>query len=168
MESFKFFEASFETTPNEIFHLIEAVCPGFPKSIVVEASTLTLTNVNHLVQLLETKCNFRPLFRNIAFLILYDEWLKIIEEFFRNDGKGMFLSSSKLKTKLEEYSRNLPLSIYQPPLQAIQAAIEVELSTSHSRSYDKEISYDNFKKNLFSNAMVLNELERISSFPQFC
>lgn len=176
MESFKSLnnQPSSEITPNEIYYLIEQLCPGFPKSIVLEAAMLTVNNVNHIAALVETKCRFDDIFRNISCFILYDEWLKLLEEYFRNDGKGMFLSIMKLKIKLEEIYRNLSTAIYQPSFTSSITAVDSDggpttpTSSSLARSHDREISFDQFKKNLFRSRGVASELALIARLPHNC
>jgi hypothetical protein len=168
LESLKGFEEQPEITPNELFHLIESLCPGFPRSIVLEAAMLSVTNINHIAQLVDTKCSFLTLFRFVACFVLYDEWIKVIEECFRNDGKGMFLQCIKLKSKIEDYYRNLPMSINQPPLAAILAASEADAFSTSKSAYDKEVSFDAFKKNLFNSPLIITELEIIAQLPLHC
>jgi hypothetical protein len=166
-ESFKGFDDNYEITPNELFTCIEIVCPGFPKSIVLEAAMLTVSNINHLATLVDTKCIFIMLFRNVACYILYDEWIKSVEETFRNDGKGMFLATQKLKMKLEDFHRHLSPSVYQPLLSAVLMASEGESSSSVRPQYsdNREISFDAFKKSLFKSSAVITELEILSHLP---
>lgn len=161
-ESFKGFDDQSEISPNEIYHFIESISPGFPKSVVLEAAMLVVSNINHIATLVDIKCSFELLFRNISCFILYDEWLKLIEEAFRSDGKGMFLSIARLKLKLEEFYQVLPLSIYQPPWTAIQTVLEI------SAQNEKDLSFDHFKKRLFQNPAVAMELEAIAQYPNSC
>lgn len=90
--------------------------------------------------------------------MLFDEWLKITEEFFRNEGRAMSLPSNKIRSQLEDFNKNLPKSLYKPPLSAIFMALE-------GVGVGGELSFDRLRKNLFVAAPIANELVLLSSYP---
>jgi hypothetical protein len=80
----------------------------------------------------------------------------------------MFLTVARLKSKADEFSRALPLTIHQPPLSSVTSTIETILGETgkpiSTLFESKEIHFDTFKKNLFCSDGVLAELESISNY----
>jgi hypothetical protein len=137
-------------TSADMLIFIESIVPNFPPSIVLEAALLVdqigSTSPRYL---------FRVLLTVIQFLVLYDEWLKRIDAFFRDESAMNFISSHRLRSKLEELdSIILPLpTMCRPSIAHLQVAL-IEL---YSQCGD-ELSFEIFKKALVYNQAIISEM----------
>lgn len=158
LDAFKEFSANHDTTCNDFFYLIEPLCPGFPKSLVFQAC-LTLPSVSGDNK--ESKYNIFALVQIISCQILFDEWLKLVEEYFRNENSRHTISVNKAKSVIDEFQRNLPMSILQPRLSTLLAILD----SQECELYTGELNYDDFKMLIFSHGLMGKEIQMVISYP---
>eukprot|EP01039_Chlorochromonas_danica_P000092 gene91-99_t len=154
------FEADMEVTSSEIHLIIESICPDFPRSLLTDA-VLTATDQYSLNSLRsERKFPITDLGRAVICHILYDEWIKAIEEYFRMEGKGYVLSITKIRGRCEQCYYNLPLALPQPPLAALHLVLD------EAARQGADISFEQFKKATFGSSAVQCELRLLANYPQ--
>lgn len=157
LDAFKEFNPKHETTSNDFFYLIEPLCPGFPKSFVFEAC-LSLPSISGDGK--ESKYNIFALIQIISCQILFDEWLKLLDEYFRNENNKSGISLNKAKSVVDEFQRNLPISILQPRWTTLFGIMD-SLDSVHTT----EINFDDFKKLVFSHDLMGKEIQMLVNYP---
>jgi hypothetical protein len=161
MEALKGFDYQQEMSPSEFHFLIEALCPGFPKSLILHAATSTDEHLKGVLLSSDSKYKLASLCRAVYCHILYDEWLKVVEELFKNDGgKNHIMESGKIKSAMEDFNRNLPKSLHQPSLSAINNVLYMHDSVGRG---SHEMSFDKFRREVFSNVSINAELTVIAN-----
>jgi hypothetical protein len=160
LNSLKGFNANYEMSSSELYLLIEMLCPDFPKALLTEAA-LTLAEQATPVASLgeESKYAINVLSKAVVCNILYNEWLKAMEEGFRLEGKGFTLSVAKIKARCDLCYRGLPISCPQPSIAALQC-IQEEASKSSA-----DMSFARLKKAVFSSDAVTCELRLLADYP---
>lgn len=93
--------------------------------------------------------------------VLYEEWLKLMEEMYRNEGRNMILSIQRVRQKSEDFQRTLIRSIYQPPLCAVHSTLD---SYEGARN-GGEISFERFKRGVIAHDAVAAELNMLANYP---
>lgn len=160
MDSFKGFDSFSEITVTELHFLVEAVCPGFPKSLILQAATSTSEYLRGSSISLDTKYPLLSIVRGLYCHILFEDWLKVVDEFFREEGgKLLSVNSQKIKTKMEQLYNSLATTVYQPPLAAILGAVE-----SVEAGKVIEITLDKFKRDVFTTPSMSAELLTIGKY----
>lgn len=162
IKAFQGFDDTYVLTINELHCLFETIIPGFPRTLMIEAAFMILDvdQRNKSTSIIEQKLRVKELLPIIYCYILYDEWLKFIEEVFRTDGKNQLIPWNRLRLQLQDSPRNLPSSIQQPPQEAITAFIEVNDSKGSN-----SVSLDDLKSFLFIYPSTIQELEMLESYP---
>lgn len=117
--------SSQDITVSDYFHLIETICPNFPKPYIIDISKLidktylnnNTNNINN--DIISSKYPFKQLSTAIYASIIYMDWIHIIKEFYHdefNKTKNIYINLIKIQTKLKEFYDYLPLNIIQPNL----------------------------------------------------
>jgi hypothetical protein len=104
------------------------------------------------------------LIRSLYYHVLYDEWLKYVESFFKSDGKNMLISISRLKIQMENLQRSsnkLTQTMYQPPYFALAATLDSYEGTRNGG----EISFHRFKSSVLWHDSVQAELQLLANSP---
>ena len=157
MEGMRGFDHLGEISPSELHFLVEALCPGFPKNLILQAAMSTHEHCKGMFFGADSKYPIESLCRCVYCHILYDEWLKVIEELFDHN-RGHAVEYVKIRTTVEDLSRKLPTSLHQPPI----SAFFIVMDEINSRNCD--VTFDSFKRELFSSVPVLLELGMIERF----
>jgi hypothetical protein len=164
MKSLEGFEESYEITPVELHLMLEGLYPGFPRSVVLESALTALGSYSTAIVINEVKIPILTLARSVCFHVLYEEWLKVVEEVFKDEGRAMGLGATRLRTKAEDLLRTLPRSMYLPPLAAILGAID-GIASADSSGSSSEVTFDKLKKGMCKHAACANELTLLACYP---
>lgn len=160
IKAFKNFPDNTELTAVEFFLLIESVVTSFPKSVVME-SLIGIENITPgSPNSVSSKYQFKDIALAVYTQILYDEWLKLMEEFFREENTLNFVSIYRIKAQMEEFHNNYSTTIFQPSIAAVNSAME---STTAATSPDGDMTYDQFRKCLFLSKAIAYELYSVVS-----
>jgi hypothetical protein len=125
LEASKGFTADYQITATDFFQIIEILTFNFPRSIVMDASLcidpISLNSVSEGGDGNSSNQNqnsssivkywFQQLSSSVHFYILYEEWMRGVEEFFRDECQGE-VSIYRLKTLFTEVT-SLP---FPPPI----------------------------------------------------
>jgi len=141
------FTESDTITSADMLIFIESLVPKFPRSIVMEAA-LSVDQIGSSTP----RYLFRELATVVQFLVLYDEWLKLINDFFKDESAMNFISSHRLRSKLEEID-STPMPMCRPSISHLQ----IVLSELYTQCGD-ELSFEIFKKELVHNNMIITEM----------
>jgi hypothetical protein len=162
MDSFSGFADGTDISSSDFFSLVESVSPGFPKSIVLEVSQCLKPDQE--TDGSETVHVFKYLSSGVYCCVLYDEWLKLIADYYADESSVNSMNALKLKSKLEDFHCGLSPSINQPPLSVIYNVLESATPSSSgtgTSSYLVEITLDHFRRTLFLSEAVRNEIQRL-------
>ncbi|RYH13682.1 hypothetical protein EON65_35045 [archaeon] len=159
LSAIKGFDDGYEVTTNELYIIIETICLDFPKGLLMDAMLTTTEQYNNNTFSPDNKYPIATLARALICHILYDEWLKALEETFRNDGKAFTLSGTRIRSRCEQCYRNLPKFCPQPPYAATQTVYD-EASKNGG-----ELSFERFKKTVFNSEAVQTEIRLLSNYP---
>lgn len=155
----KGFPEDTELTSNELFLVIETLCPDFPRNLLTEAVLTAAEQYNSSTLSSDYKFPMRTLSRSIMCHILYDEWLKALEESFRSEGRGFSMPLSKINSRCEQCQRNLPPSCPQPLWAAVQGVFD---ETGRNST---EMSFERFKRAVFGSEATQCELKLLTNYP---
>lgn len=164
MESFMGMPESMEISTADFFSLIETLSANFPKSIVLDVS----------------QCIQRPVegdgsntvhhFKSIAFAvycyILYEDWLRLIAEYFAEESSTNSMNILKFKAKIEEFYVSISPSVMQPPLELVYSVLDASNPSnfaSGTSSYLTELSFDQFRKTLFLSDIMRENIRNLQS-----
>lgn len=140
------FPDRYELSISEFHHLIETICPNFPKKMVLDAS-LPLTKVSGAMNdnnNNKDSCYYLEEFLvSLNAIILYGEWLKMIEEFFVEEASIRVIPVNKLTAKIHKFNSNFSKAFTLPPIQVLLAII------NEMPQFKKgEIAFNEFRTNL--------------------
>jgi hypothetical protein len=141
------FPSSFSITAIDFFYLIESISPNFPRSLIMEAA-FSIDNLSASDSVV--KYPIKQLAHAVYCYILYHEWLKIIEEFFREVSSLCQCDVLRVRDALRDFESSLPKSICRPPLETLLVTLEKN-GVQHRQ---KEMSYDLFHKMLLNDPLV--------------
>lgn len=155
IQSFSGFEDLYDITSNDFFILVETLSPGFPKSLILEVSqTLQRSNTQDGG---ETKHQFKNISIGLYCYLLYEDWLRLVTEYFVEESSGTSLNALKLKSKLEDFHCSISPTLSQPPLEAIHTMLDsIHPSPTGISSYQLEISLEQFRKAFYSSEVIRN------------
>jgi hypothetical protein len=154
VEIFTGFNEKDELTTLDLFHMIETICPNFPRNIVMDASlAVEATSTDPTTK----KFYFGELSTAVYLHIIYDEWLKLMEIFFKEENTLGIATSSRLKFQVLEFSTSFSLSFFQPPSDLVN--IVVDSITLYNNTND--IKFDDFRRAFCSNNTIASELRRL-------
>lgn len=148
------FSTAEEFTLSEYQQLIELVCPDFPKHIVLEAAHAIDSKSATSAKV--AKFTHYDLRIAVFGQIIFEEWLKQIEKFFREMSSSSSHTSTRLRGHIVECRRLLPITIEQPTVAVIDGIMS-EAFSSHSM----EISYDDFRRAMFSNSFFAAAVTKV-------
>ena len=106
IESFSGFADSDLISSIDMLQLIESIILKFPRSVVIEAA-LSIENAggdhshSSISAMSSVRFNFRELLSSICFHVVFEDWLKMVEKVFRDDGAMNCLSAYRVKESLE-------------------------------------------------------------------
>ena len=152
VESFSGFADFDLMTSVDMLQLIESIVSKFPRSIIMEAAL----SIDSASEITPVKFTFRDLSTAIYFLVLFDEWLKLVGDIFREEGAMNVLSTYRLKSKLEQIHSSSPSSLLRPPIISLNIAIDEILNQNAD-----EISFEVFKKAMIRNPAIVAEMFQI-------
>ena len=87
--------------------------------------------------------------------IIYDEWLKLMDQFIETHSMTIRLSQGKIKAQLEEFSKKMTASVAQPTVELAVGALS-ELS-----SHGSDISVHSFRRAIFISSAINAEIHDI-------
>lgn len=165
MEAFRGFDQDSEMSVSEFHFLVEALCIGFPKSLVLHAVTSTTEHSKGIALSSDSRYPISSLCRAVYCHILFDEWLKIVEDLFRAEGgKNQIIECGKLRSMMEDFHRKLPKALHQPPLSAIVYVLDAHSTGSRGH---QDVSLDKFRREVFFSAPISVELNTISNIEKY-
>jgi hypothetical protein len=144
------------------YTLVESISPGFPKSIVLEVSQCLKPDQESDGS--ETIHVFKYLSCGVYCCVLYEEWLKLIADYYADESSVHSMNALKLKSKLEDFHCGLSPSVCQPPLSVIHAVLDSATPSSSgtgTSSFLVEITLDHFRRTLFLSETVRSEVQRL-------
>ena len=160
IKAFKNFPDNTELTAVEFYLLIESIVSNFPKSIVMESLISIENTVPGSSNTVSSKFQFKDIAMAVYIQVLYDEWLKLMEEFFREENTLNFVSLYRIKAQMEDLQINYATTVFQPSLAAVHSAME---GTTAATSPDGDMTYDQFRKCLFVSKSFAYELYSVVS-----
>ena len=110
IESFSGFADNDLISSMDMLQLIESIILKFPRSVVMEAA-LSIENAggDHSFSSVSSSTSVRFYFRDmssaICFHVLFEDWLKLVEKIFRDEGAMNCLSAYRVKESLDNVSR---------------------------------------------------------------
>ncbi len=143
----------------EMFLLIETISPNFPKSIVMDAVLSIEISMTNAANINTAKFQFKDLSMAVYCQIMYDEWLKLMEEFFREESSLNYVSVYRVKSQVEDFHNSLSSSFCRPSLTAVSNALDV----TSANSADGDITFVHFRKCVFSNKAVVHEIYALAA-----
>lgn len=158
MELFRTFPLNEELTAVEYQQIIEMICPDFPRQVVLEASysvkaTNTAEGSSSSSPKMALKYRHEDLRVALYFHIIYEEWLKRVEMHFREEGSLEYLNIFRVRTHLDEI-RSSPKCLFEhPPQNGIEEIITL-LSNAPGTVSGCDVTFDGFKKTIFSNKLI--------------
>lgn len=162
MDSLSGFTDGTDISSSDFYALVESISPGFPKSIVLEVSQCLKPDQESDGS--ETGHVFKHLSCGVYCCVLYEEWLKLIADYYADESSVHSMNALKLKSKLEDFHCGLSPSVNQPPLSVIHAVLESATPSSSgtgTSSYLVEITLDHFRRTLFLSAAMRIEIQRL-------
>lgn len=158
------YDESYQVAPSEFHAILDTLFPGFPWSLVLEA-VHAATGDTFTSSSGPSESNQRfsviVLSKILSFQILYEEWLKVIEDLFKGEGKTMVLNLHRLRTHMEDLQRNSGTTLFQPPFTAVVSVLD---SYESSRN-GGEISYQRFRSSVMTHDAVQAELNLLQIYP---
>jgi hypothetical protein len=103
IESFSGFADNDPISSMDMLQLIESITLKFPRSVVMEAA-LSIENAggeHSTSSSAAARFNFRDISSAICFHVLFEDWLKLVEHIFRDEGAMNCLSAYRVKESLE-------------------------------------------------------------------
>ena len=164
LDAFKGFPENMEITPFDMFNMIESFCPNFSRSLVLEVSQSLQRNLEDDGS--STKHMFKTLAQAVYCSILYDDWLRLISDYFAEETSTRSMNLLKLKAKIEDFYVSISPSIYQPPLEVSYAVLEASNPSSTgtgTSSYLVEVTLDQFRRTFLLSEAMREELRRLSA-----
>lgn len=151
------FDGEAETTPSELHFLLEALCPALPKSLVLQAAATTIEHWQGTRLSADSPYALSSLSRAVQCHLLFDEWLKLVNELFHDDkNKPIAVEVSVLRQQVEDFHDRFK-AIQQPPLSAMLSA----LSTDESAA--KTVIFEKFCFDVFMSREVSAALDEIKA-----
>lgn len=156
MEAFQGF-VDMTVSAIDFFHMIESLSPNFPKSIVME-TVEALTDNKIVDDESNATFEFRILSNAVYCRIIYDEWLKLMDEFFQSQKNNPYhhyhTSTAKVKTQVDEFCTSVSLLVKQPPPEMVHAVLrDMEQAVPPI-----ELSAETFRKAIFTSPGIATEL----------
>lgn len=164
IEAFKGFPESMEVTSFEFLNMLESLCPNFPKSVVLDASQSLQRNIDEDGS--STKHSFKAISQAVFGCILYDDWLKLISDFYAEETSTNSMNMLKLKSKIEEFYISISPSVCQPMLEISYSVLDASHPSSSgagTSSYLVEVTLDQFRKTFLLSDSVRGELLKLAS-----
>ena len=160
IKSFSGFTDGTELSSTDFYSLIETICPNFPKQIILDVSQCIKFDPEGDGS--DTVHVFRYLSSGVYCCILYEDWLKLVSDFFADESSINSMNALKLKSKLEEFHCTISPSICQPPLAVLQSVMEsaTPSGASGTSSYLIEVSLDLLRRTLFLSTAVQKEIQK--------
>lgn len=158
-DAFKGFKGSSELTAMEFYHMIETICPNFPKSIVLEAVMCVRAVPSSLTSAVATKYRMDNISTAVYFNILWSEWLHMMEDYFAAEATMGVIDRSKVQEKIQENLLSFPTSLSQPPSIAVLSA----LSDASDQMLDGALSLDLFRSILYASSIIAAEIVNCTS-----
>lgn len=150
-ESFSSISDDEEITSADYQQLVDVICPDMPRHIIYEAAYAVEPANQSTSQ--TTKYLHKNLRIAVFFHIVYEEWLKMTENFFREEGVSGSANIAKLKLFLDHARVSISPHIDHPPKLAID-------SIGQGASTATEMTFDGLRRLLFKNPLVAAELYR--------
>lgn len=164
MDSFKGLPDTLELTSTDFFSLVEALSANFPKAIVLEASQCLQRNAEGDGS--STVHSFKSIAYAVYCSILYEDWLRLVAEYFAEESSTNSMNILKFKAKIEEFHSSISPSIMQPPLEIVYSVLDASNpsnSASGTSSYLMELSLDQFRKTMFLSDVMREDVQNLSS-----
>jgi hypothetical protein len=162
IETFKGFPVDAELTAVEFFCMVETIIPNFPKSIVLEAAMcvkpVEVGSYGSTTKYLTGKLSIA-----VYFHIIFEEWIKMMEDFFREETTLNVVNIIKVKNQIKEFSITFPVSVSQPSLHCVMSSLDAASSDWSCG----EISFDDFKACLFASDLIAADIINIVSSTLF-
>jgi len=172
VHSFQGFSEDTPLTALDFFHLVEAMSPNFPKSLVLEVSQLI-----EIAAFGSGGTSASYAFRNISLgvycYILYEDWLKLMGDYFAEEGNVHGINVKKLEAKVKQFHSSISPSVSQPSLELIYSVIQdVCPSSSYSGTTSRtgttsiesgslmEMTYEQFRRALFKSSILRSEINQ--------
>jgi len=153
LESFSSLSDDEDLTPADYQQLVDVICPDMPRHIIYEAAYAVETS--SAPNSTTNKYSHKKLRLAIFFHIVYEDWLKLVENFCRDEGSSGAVHVNKLKLFLEHARVSISPYIDHPPKAALEATFQ-----SVTKSHNSEITYDGMRRNLFKSPIIEEELTR--------
>lgn len=158
MHAFDGFSCRCKLTSVDFYHLIEAICPNYPKNDIIDivnildytvyfANTTVLSSAGMTSNLDTTSIyDASYLLMALCVSIVFSDWIRLIIECYQQDIAKLKMSHIqiiKFKSRIEEFSVVLSPTIRQPPMRAVAAIFdELLIACSSSRSSYRGASTD--------------------------
>ena len=154
VDAFKGFEDSSELTAMEFYHMIQTICPNFPKSIVLEAVLCVRALPSSITSPGATKYRIDKISTAVYFNILWSEWLRMMEDYFAAEATMGTLDRVKVLNKIKENVLAFPTSLSQPSSNSVISA----LSDASDQMLDGAMSLNLFRSILYASSTIAREI----------
>ena len=164
MESFKGMPDTLELTSADFFSLVEALSANFPKSVVLDASQCLQRSAEGDGS--NTAHTFKIISYAVYCSILYEDWMRLVAEYFAEESSTNSMNILKLKAKIEEFHVSISPSVLQPALEIVYAVLDASNpsnSASGTSSYLTELSLDQFRKTMFLSDIMREDIRNLYS-----
>jgi len=173
IQAFSEFSDKQELTIFEAYHLLHLICPDFPRSLIEDAVAPFTSSIQSRTSsyLQNLAYSLKSIQIAIFFHVLYEEWLKIVENYFQS-GHSTILDVTSQCNRFQQhiqqyYSDN---RLVQPAKEIIQEVLRQisgggrsgSASGSHATTtVYKELSYDVIRKEMYANEAIIMDVMRL-------
>jgi len=186
MHAFEGFSRRCKLTSVDFYHLIEAICPNYPKNDIIDivnildytvyfANTTVLSSTGMNSNLDTTSIyDASYLLMALCVSVVFSDWIRLAIECYQQDIAKLKMSHIqiiKFKSRIEEFSIVLSPTIRQPNLRAIASIFDDLLITCNSRSSRgssdddaNEFHLHHFLKKFLTSPAVQREILQIKMF----
>jgi hypothetical protein len=177
ISAFSSFPSDSEVALLDIFHLLRLICSDFPRPLIEDAfrvlslgpgtgkSSYSFMNSQNSKFPL-TSCQVA-----IYFNVVYGEWMKLVDAYFQAQGSSTDKNGScgivythqsltKLQQQLSNWRFELKKQLQHPSQKALEQIMKSELSNVSGFSTNKLYSLDQFRKQLYVNEIIADDLLR--------
>ena len=152
METFSNFSPKEDFALLEYQQFLELVCSDFPRHLLLEAA-IGLT-VHSMVGATPKYCH-GDLSVAIYFHIIYEDWLKEVEHFLRDEHGSCCRSMARIRNHFAECRHLLPLTVERP------SATILEDVLARTTGPTQEISFEELRKMLLVNEAVISDVCKV-------
>lgn len=140
-----------ELSSTDYQQLLQMLCPDIPNELV-NCAVLSIDPIEGYSN--PVRYHHQNLCVAVFFHIIYEKWLKLIEEYFIKEGNSNYLQLIKLRIYVDEVANGNNF-IEIPPTHAVEAVI------NNISKVQQEITYTNFRKELFKHPYIASEVCKV-------